>query len=221
MGISPFLTQNIFFNPFYTFCTWGNFKKLANAEHLQSTHPTVQCTQDISEVHTDTIWYCSILPTGARCRFPYTFRLSKAKDRLSKDDGGRCQFFIHKYSLVELNRLFQKDRGMNSILLLWCEGCIVFLWNGHLREVTSNSGYNFVVKPVLFVVSVLLVEKLSKLSCSAITYFLFFSCSATPNSFFGIGQTSIRRTSCSVTALVEVREVRCNFLLLWSSHFLV
>ena len=55
MGISPFLTQNIFLNPFYTFCTWGNFKQLANAEHLKSTHPTVQCTQDISEVHTHTI----------------------------------------------------------------------------------------------------------------------------------------------------------------------
>ena len=41
MGISPFLTQNIVLNPFYTFCTWGNFKQLVNAEHLNSTHPTV------------------------------------------------------------------------------------------------------------------------------------------------------------------------------------
>ena len=32
-------------------------------------------------------------------RFLYRFRLSKAKDRLSKYEGGRCKFFIHKYSL--------------------------------------------------------------------------------------------------------------------------
>ena len=30
----------------------------------------------------------------------YSFRLSKAKDRLSKDEGSRCKFFIHKYSLL-------------------------------------------------------------------------------------------------------------------------
>ena len=56
-GYISFLTQNIFLNPFYTFGTWGNFKQLSNAEHLKlkSTHPTVQCTQDIGEVHTDTI----------------------------------------------------------------------------------------------------------------------------------------------------------------------
>ena len=34
------------------------------------------------------------------CRFPYSFRLAKAKDRLSTDEGSRCQFFIHKHSLL-------------------------------------------------------------------------------------------------------------------------
>ena len=34
------------------------------------------------------------------CRFPYCFRLSTAKDRCNNDEGGHCQFFIHKYSLV-------------------------------------------------------------------------------------------------------------------------
>ena len=50
-----FFDPKIFLNLFYTFFTWGNFKQLANAQHLKSTHPTVQCTQDISEVHTHTI----------------------------------------------------------------------------------------------------------------------------------------------------------------------
>ena len=54
-GYISFFDPKYFLNPFSTFCTWGNFKQLANAEHLKSTHPTVQCTQDISEVHTHTI----------------------------------------------------------------------------------------------------------------------------------------------------------------------
>ena len=48
---SPFLTQDLF-SPFFT---QENFKQPANAERPKSTHPTVQCTQDISEVNTDTI----------------------------------------------------------------------------------------------------------------------------------------------------------------------
>ena len=54
MGISPFLTKNILkLNS--PFCAWGNFNQPENAEHPISTHPTGQCTQDISEVHTNII----------------------------------------------------------------------------------------------------------------------------------------------------------------------
>ena len=39
------------------------------------------------------------------CRFPFSFRLSTAKDRCSNDEGGHCQFFIHTNSLVGAKKL--------------------------------------------------------------------------------------------------------------------
>ena len=50
MGISSLFDPKYFLNLFPPFCTQGTFKQPANAEYPKSTHPTVQCSQDISGV---------------------------------------------------------------------------------------------------------------------------------------------------------------------------
>ena len=86
------------FSPFYTYRGASDNLQMLNSQNL----PTLLCNvHKISVKYTLTQYniaqYCR---QELCCCFPYSFRLSKAKDRLSTDEGSRCQFFIHKHSLL-------------------------------------------------------------------------------------------------------------------------
>ena len=100
MGISPFfVTKNIFKAYFPHFVPRGtsNNLQMLNTQNLPTLLDNVH---NISVKYTLTQYnisqYCR---QELCCHFPYRFRLSKAKDRFIKDEGGCCPLCIDIYSL--------------------------------------------------------------------------------------------------------------------------
>ena len=125
-GYLSFFDQNIF--PYFVPRGTLNNLQMLHTQNL----PTLLYNVNIifvkyTLIQYNTAQYCR---QELCCGFPYRFRLSKAKDRCIKDEGGRCPFCIDIYSLVP---------GLEPCSCCLLDGNRLSDWN-KLQESVSRPG---------------------------------------------------------------------------------
>ena len=90
----------------------------------------------------DLVQVLSILE-GPWCRFLYSVRLSKVKDRFSNDEGGCCHFCIYIY-MYSLSQLFRIQKSRHRCIVFWAGFISRFVfYKLELFQITFSEKFNF------------------------------------------------------------------------------